>query len=186
MIMNHRDRCLAQTSPYIVRFVFGAYTQRFYFGRDICFARQTVHRRRRTNRTLQIDICERHKTIDQFERYIIHIDARAQSVGIKGRGRNLEVDIVVTQVLIGIMDTIQFQLSAAVQAVSLTHDVHTDCRVGTKPFEIHRAVRETCIRCEHRIRLSFRHTNLHRTLYRRQVKLRKGYGDRRKSQSCPG
>ena len=181
--MNHGDRCLAETDPYLVRLVFRRYAARLYLGGDIRLMRQSVHRSVCSYSSAKLYVRERHETINESQRNVLCMNVRAQRIRNRLRRRQTQVYRMVAQGYILVVQTVKRQFSVAVQAVSLTHDVHTDCRVGTKPFEIHRAVRETCIRCEHRIRMSFRHTNLHRTLYRRQVEPGKGECDRRKDDS---
>ena len=81
----------------------------------------------------------------QFERYIIQIDTRAQGVGVQGRRGYLQVDIMRAQVLIGIVDTIQFQLSVAVQVASFAPEIQLKGSIGTEVIKRHRTVRQTRI-----------------------------------------
>ena len=108
MIMMHDDGCLTQTKVYVVRLVFGANVKRFHFSRYIGLIRQAVNRSRGTYGTVQVNILQRHKTLDQFKRHIIQIDICTKSIGVQGRRIDLHVDIMIAQVLILIYDAIEF------------------------------------------------------------------------------
>ena len=100
------------------------------------------------------------------------------------RGNDLQIDGVVTQLAITKRHVIQFQLSFSLQFTSGAYKVHPECRVRADTLDTHQSVRQTCVRTQRSMRLSFRHRQIQSRLDSRQIHRRKAKSDRREGQTC--